>query len=358
MLSLERGIEQWREALEKVAREPQFRKKILAELESKAEEVFTTDELPNALALILKKIDGNPSLLGVGSGLGNLVHTTPVVSSLGRNTPIDVVVNVEHTSTLFIFQNLEYVRYVFNQNSNYGGLHYKHKLMMHSWGRLKPKFDDCKWTRDHSMFRPRNLVHEAEFNWNSVAASLPDLAENLNPNKYFVGELEKRQAKRSAGKPILGIHAGSKDGHWSSKRWPHFESMTAQLASQYELRAFGVEGEQVIGAEDCTGGTVEKMAKLLTECDYFIGNDSGVTHLAYALGIPTIFIFGPTAVPSRGPSPNFGVTQTLVPGASCYPCEITDPSKFESGGCRCITDISVTQVLKALDRLKESESES
>jgi len=36
------------------------------------------------------------------------------------------------------------------------------------------------------------------------------------------------------------------------------------------------------------------LAGVLQRCSAFIGNDAGVTHLAAALGVPTLAIFGPT----------------------------------------------------------------
>jgi len=36
------------------------------------------------------------------------------------------------------------------------------------------------------------------------------------------------------------------------------------------------------------------LAAVLSQCSLFIGNDSGITHLAAALGVPTIALFGPT----------------------------------------------------------------
>jgi ADP-heptose:LPS heptosyltransferase len=36
------------------------------------------------------------------------------------------------------------------------------------------------------------------------------------------------------------------------------------------------------------------LAAILSQCHLFIGNDSGITHLAAALGVPTIALFGPT----------------------------------------------------------------
>ncbi len=42
------------------------------------------------------------------------------------------------------------------------------------------------------------------------------------------------------------------------------------------------------------GKTLEAMACSLTRADVFLGHDSGLTHLAAALGVPTVAIFGPT----------------------------------------------------------------
>ena len=43
------------------------------------------------------------------------------------------------------------------------------------------------------------------------------------------------------------------------------------------------------------------LAALLNECLLYVGNDSGVTHLAAALGVPTIAVFGPTDPAIWGP---------------------------------------------------------
>jgi ADP-heptose:LPS heptosyltransferase len=39
---------------------------------------------------------------------------------------------------------------------------------------------------------------------------------------------------------------------------------------------------------------VGELAALLARCSGYVGNDSGVTHLAGLLGIPTLALFGPT----------------------------------------------------------------
>jgi len=42
------------------------------------------------------------------------------------------------------------------------------------------------------------------------------------------------------------------------------------------------------------GLSLPHLAALLSQCCFYVGNDSGVSHLAAALGVPTATIFGPT----------------------------------------------------------------
>ena len=49
-----------------------------------------------------------------------------------------------------------------------------------------------------------------------------------------------------------------------------------------------------MGAHVITGVSLSRLAAIISQCRLFVGNDSGVTHLAAALGVPTIAVFGPT----------------------------------------------------------------
>ena len=74
------------------------------------------------------------------------------------------------------------------------------------------------------------------------------------------------------------------------------------------------------GLVDMTGNTtLAEVVSLLRSARVFVGNDSGLMHLAAALGVPTLGIFG-----SSNPdwtSPVGSRTRTLAPsGFSCRPC--------------------------------------
>jgi ADP-heptose:LPS heptosyltransferase len=45
---------------------------------------------------------------------------------------------------------------------------------------------------------------------------------------------------------------------------------------------------------EAIGLSLVETAALLERCTLFVGNDSGLSHLAAALGIPTVAVFGPT----------------------------------------------------------------
>jgi len=88
---------------------------------------------------------------------------------------------------------------------------------------------------------------------------------------------------------------------------------------------------------------VGELIALLSLCDGFAGNDSGAMHLASALGIPTVGIFGSTNPARTGP---FGPRATVVSHPlDCSPC-LARTCRF--GHYRCLGEIAPTLVADAL----------
>jgi ADP-heptose:LPS heptosyltransferase len=105
-----------------------------------------------------------------------------------------------------------------------------------------------------------------------------------------------------ADRSPVAIHPGSGGAR---KRWPrgHFAALihTLRRACAPILIA-GPQDEEILAQVVAEAGTtpavrnlsVAGLAALLSHCALYIGNDSGVTHLAGMLGVPTIALFGPT----------------------------------------------------------------
>ncbi|MFH0789970.1 MAG: glycosyltransferase family 9 protein [Pseudomonadota bacterium] len=83
------------------------------------------------------------------------------------------------------------------------------------------------------------------------------------------------------------------------------------------------------------------LAGVLSHCVGYLGNDSGVSHLAAALGVPTVNLFGPTD-PAYWAPQGKDVT-ILTAGLPCAPCspEVVKlcPEK------ECLLSLSVNLVL-------------
>jgi ADP-heptose:LPS heptosyltransferase len=98
---------------------------------------------------------------------------------------------------------------------------------------------------------------------------------------------------------------------------------------------------------------VTTTAAILSQCHLFIGIDSGLLHLAGALKIPVIGLFGPTH--PRYFLPFGGLSQGVSHDLPCSFCHHENPIKHWHTGCPydicCMKGISADQVMEAAQSL-------
>lgn len=100
-----------------------------------------------------------------------------------------------------------------------------------------------------------------------------------------------------------------------------------------------------IDASLITDRPVSHIAPLLKSATVHIGNDSGITHLASALGTPTIAVFGPTDPKIWGP---YGRRVSIVrAGIPCSPCAEKD--RRQCLQLSCLDEVKVNDVLLAVE---------
>jgi heptosyltransferase II len=158
-------------------------------------------------------------------------------------------------------------------------------------------------------------------------------------------------------KSLVGIAPGATYG--PAKRWlpERFAAIAAEIAGDYSCRIIllggksDVETAQEVEQHAATGlinlagkTTLHEAIYLISQCRLFISNDSGLMHIAGALNIPTIAIFGSTNPATTSPAGNQSVIiRQEVP---CSPClKETCPTDF-----RCMKLISVENVLTAAQK--------
>jgi len=158
------------------------------------------------------------------------------------------------------------------------------------------------------------------------------------------------------GAPIIIIHPGSNAGY-AYKRWmaEGFAETAVELGRRLEanivLVGSGGESELI---DTIRSGMASRyplrvaldwslcdLAVLLTKSALHIGNDSGIGHLAAALGKPVVTVAGPTYPHFWGPMTDRALV--VSPGGCCY--------KPETCGVFCLRSIPPSEVIGAAEAL-------
>jgi heptosyltransferase-2 len=118
--------------------------------------------------------------------------------------------------------------------------------------------------------------------------------------RLAVEKFEIQNAKPSTPNPApIAIHpgSGSPQKNWPVERWV---KLAARLRGQAPLLIVGGESDMAAVAALAASGEVAlnlplpELARRLAACQRFLGHDSGVSHLAAAVGTPCVLLFGPT----------------------------------------------------------------
>jgi heptosyltransferase-2 len=170
-----------------------------------------------------------------------------------------------------------------------------------------------------------------------------------------VGEaIRLRRGPALNGKRIIGISPGAAYG--TAKRWlpERFAEAAGTLATLRgaSIALFGTKGERALCEEvtQLLNGhhvinyagqtTLAQFIDLAAGCELFLTNDSGSMHIASALGIPTVAIFGATDDTTTGPT---GLNARVVrQPVDCSPCLLRECPIDH----RCMTGVSADRVVK------------
>ena len=166
-----------------------------------------------------------------------------------------------------------------------------------------------------------------------------------------------------AGSPILAL---GPTANWGAKQWPaeRFAQVALALTADNDGRiaVFGAENErasvQTLLAALPAPRTIDLIGKVdlatvhacLKRASLYVGNDSGLMHMAAAAGIPTLGLFGPSSEVFYGP---FGPHCAHVRGPRSFEdiCHAPDYD-YRSQDCMML-DLEVDKVLAAARNLRQ-----
>ena len=210
----------------------------------------------------------------------------------------------------------------------------------------KYQFNKNKFIKGHQVEKYNNFVNDS-LNIDTIA------------NVLIVHNEVKQEDKKNK---ILGINPGASYG--SAKRWypKEFAEVASNLSSEYDIVIFGGPGEKDI-ADDIENYLIEKgvnnyknlankttikeLISQISSLDLFITGDSGPMHLAAALQIPTVSIFGPTKFKETAQWMN-KKSKIVRKNLDCQPCmKRVCPLKHH----KCMKMIEASEVLEAVNNL-------
>ena len=166
-------------------------------------------------------------------------------------------------------------------------------------------------TPAHEQFYYLELVRKAGWAERAEGESEISLAVSRESSEAAEQKLIAAGVRSSAGggTGALRVAIGAGASYGSAKCWlpERFAEVANRLMteSDAEIILFGTANELAVSnaiiagmkrkAIDLTGKTaIAELPALLSRCQLFIGNDSGAMHVASAVGLPVVAIFGPT----------------------------------------------------------------
>jgi len=303
---------------------------------------------------------------------GELLVASPLIDSLHRVSPSkravvrqievlrqrrwDLVVNVDTHWTGLVFA---VVPAQFSVSHTVDGLSNQYGLTLRQVGlytRLVP-------------IRPG--VHEVEYNLDLVRALgvFIDPADARPtcwlPEEAEIKAMELLKKVGCQGESLIAFHPGtSPTMAW--KRWPpeRFAAVADALiarggkkvlllgsAQDLSICDFVQEQMEHEGINLAGRTTIFEAAAVIRRCDLFVGNVSGLMHLAAAQGVPVVAVAGPDDFLRGGPVGE--VNRVVDSGGECQRCQALHPRMptlcpFDRA---CLMDITAYQVLQAAESL-------
>jgi len=223
------------------------------------------------------------------------------------------------------------------------------------------------WLLTHAVRRTPAIrkIHQIDYYLEMVkalgcAATGRDLHLDLQPDTRSLAD-EWLKVPESEHQLIIGMAPGAAYG--PAKRWPvdRFAAAAAELIREHPttIILFGSKQDREVTDYIATkikgqclnlaGSTsVRQVMALISRCHAFITNDSGLMHVAGALNMPTVAIFGSTNPVTTSPPGNRNII--IRKPVDCSPCLKTDcPTDF-----RCMNLIGVDEVVAAVRQAVKS----
>ncbi len=298
-------------------------------------------------------------LIIMEEGIGNMVMLTPVIRNLKASHPsLKITVWCKETPGQVI-QNWDLVdKIIYDFDYSFYDLIY-----VTIWGhQLYTQYHDIlKQYSKFTLSADLKTFHESIQNMsiNGFMESYTGLCDThcdvaTGKDKEETDTLLNQFKLTDSNYIVFGDTALHSPG-WKVKKWPHYHTLAELIRRKFPEYKIVLIGDKEDFEEanqktwpanvilDFMGKTnIPQLAYLIKGAKFYIGNDSGPTHIAAAVGTKTYALFAPTIVAKNKP---LGKDVTILnKRLPCSPCQYTD--RFTN--CNCIAYHTAEEVYEKI----------
>jgi ADP-heptose:LPS heptosyltransferase len=289
----------------------------------------------------------SPVLVHLSSGIGNIVLATPLLVALEQlGFRVDVRLDADYPETVELLQGWSLIHAV-----EVGRM----PEPLDHYGLVIPAVPPFYWARFWRLYRNcPNALHRP-----------PDALFAACEQSYYLEFAYRLGYPREArpfyclpigpsmelavGASTVVLAPGCKTGEMAAKRWPFFPELAERLDDVVVVgtrddtpsRAFPAHARLLVDRL-----TLRQTAQVLASAGAVVGNDAGLSHIAGAVGTPTLMLFGPTSDQALGRLPPN--VRILRAGLACEPCWSGARFGACAGKVTCLAGLSVDLVERNL----------
>jgi ADP-heptose:LPS heptosyltransferase len=180
-----------------------------------------------------------------------------------------------------------------------------------------------------------------------------ELAESIGidlidwmPEVFVDPRSNVRARRRLAGfKLPVAIHtttAAGKNKNWTMSGW----QQVVEMCPDIDFMQLGTREEDLVsGATDCRGLSIKESIALIANCRAYVGVDSGFAHIAGALRIASVILFGPTD-PAVWSHPSATALYKSFPCSPCFGALADGMCPYGNGCMKSISPVEVCRELR------------
>ena len=290
------------------------------------------------------------ALVHLASGLGNIVLATPLLVALDElEFCVDVRLDADYPATIELLEGWSVVHAAEVGRAPQPTDRYSlviPAIPPFYWARFRHLYRSCRNAADRP---PDSLFALCEQSYYLEFAYRLGYPRSAHPcYRLPIGP----RADMPVGAGTVVLAPGCKTGEMAAKRWPFFPELAERLEDvvvvgtrdDLPARPFPAHARLLIDRL-----TLRQTAQVAASAAVVVGNDSGLSHVAGAVGTPTLMLFGPTSHQVLGPLPPN--VRVLRAGLACEPCW----SGVRLGACEgkitCLGALSVDIVMRQLAEL-------